>query len=238
MTTTIPQALVHVLAITGPVLLDFDGPVCAFFASGRSADIANEMRTTLQRHDIAAEINKAWGPLRILSFAYGLGRPDVMTDVEETLQRGELNAASDATPTPDAGDTMQACQETGRPLVIASNNSGPGIEAYLRLHNLSHLVHAVVGRAPGRPDLMKPHPDPVNRALAMLDVPASDCVLVGDSLTDIEVAHTTGARSIAYIKSPSRRSGLLAASPDAVTQSMATLAAAIRASQPARHAAS
>lgn len=200
MTTTIPRALVTVLAKTRAVLLDFDGPVCPIFANGRNAEIANQMRATLSDHAIATppEINEAWDPLHVLLFAYELARPDVMTDVEDTFRRGELTAAREATPTPDASDTMQACHETDRPVVIVSNNSAAAIEAYLDLHNLSHLVLAVVGRAPGRPDLMKPHPDPVNRALAILDTPATDCVIVGDSLTDIEVAHTTGTPSIGW----------------------------------------
>ncbi|MEQ7128176.1 HAD family hydrolase [Actinopolymorpha sp. B11F2] len=235
MTTTIPSALVHVLAKTRCVLLDFDGPICAVFAHGRDAEVADELRAILRGHEIEPpdEVNNASNPLRILRYAYELGQADMMTEIEDFLREAELRAVADALPTPDAADTMLACHEAGRPLGIVSNNSAPAIEAFLDAHGLSHLVLAVVGRKPIRPDLMKPHPDPVSRVLAILDTPASDCVLVGDSLTDIEVAHATGVRSIGYIRSPSRRRALLAALPNAVTQSMATLAAAIRASQPA-----
>ena len=235
MTRSIPSDLVHVLAETRCVLLDFDGPICPIFANGRNEQIADEMRAMLRRHevDMPQEINNAYDPLRILRYAYEVRRADVMADVEDTLRAAEVRAARDAIPTPDADDTLLACHETGRPVAIVSNNSAPAVEAYLDTHRLSHLVLAVVGRKAVRPDLMKPHPDSVHRALAILDTPAADCVLVGDSLTEIEVAHTTGVRSIGYIKTPSRRASLLAAVPDAATQSMATLAAAIRAGQPA-----
>ncbi|HJY43162.1 MAG TPA: hypothetical protein VJ301_00955 [Propionibacteriaceae bacterium] len=48
----------------------------------------------------------------------------------------------------------------GRPVVIVSHNAEPAIEAFLDHHDLRHLVHAVIGRVPGRPELMKPHPTP------------------------------------------------------------------------------
>ena len=49
---------------------------------------------------------------------------------------------------------------------------------------------------PGRPELMKPHPDSVVRALDILDRPPPQCILIGDSVTDIDVSRATGLRSI------------------------------------------
>jgi hypothetical protein len=86
--------------------------------------------------------------------------------------------------------------------VIVSNNAEPAIEAFLDHHDLRHLVHAVIGRVPGRPELMKPHPDSVLRALDILDRPPAQCVLIGDSVTDIGVSRATGLRSIGYAKTP------------------------------------
>ena len=86
--------------------------------------------------------------------------------------------------------------------MIVSNNAEPAIEAFLDHHDLRHLVHAVIGRVPGRPELMKPHPDSVLRALDILDRPPAQCVLIGDSVTDIEVSRATGLRSIGYAKTP------------------------------------
>jgi Haloacid dehalogenase-like hydrolase len=51
---------------------------------------------------------------------------------------------------------------------------------------------------------MKPHPDPVHRALDRLNVPAVECAFIGDSVTDIAVSVTTGVRSIGYAKNPRR----------------------------------
>lgn len=78
---------------------------------------------------------------------------------------------------------------------------------------------------------MKPHPDPVHRALRLLDDEQRP-VLIGDSLTDIEVAHTTGVHSIGYAKARDRLPGLVNAGAHAVTDSMAAIAEAVRISRP------
>ena len=58
--------------------------------------------------------------------------------------------------------------------MIVSNNAEPAIEAFLDHHDLRSLVHTVIGRVPGRPELMKPHPDSVLRALDILDRPKAE----------------------------------------------------------------
>ena len=40
------------------------------------------------------------------------------------------------------------------------------------------------------------------RALDILDRPPAHCVLIGDSITDIELSRATGLRSIGYAKTP------------------------------------
>ncbi|GAA2760881.1 HAD family hydrolase [Actinopolymorpha rutila] len=109
---------------------------------------------------------------------------------------GELRAADDAIPTQGSAEAVQACHDTGRPVVIVSNKSAPAIEAYLQLHEVDGLVVAIVGRPPGRPDLMKPHPEPVQQVLEIVAAPGMEGVLIGGSLTDMDVAHATGVHSI------------------------------------------
>ena len=56
-----------------------------------------------------------------------------------------------------AVDLLDTCRDAGRPVVIVSNNAEPAIEAFLDHHDLRHLVHAVIGRVPGRPELISNH---------------------------------------------------------------------------------
>jgi phosphoglycolate phosphatase-like HAD superfamily hydrolase len=118
--------------------------------------------------------------------------------------------------------------DAGRPVVIVSNNAPGPITEFLDRFHLQRLVDAVIGRAPGRPDLMKPDPHMIKEALTLLDQPADRCGFVGDSVTDIEVARRTGVRSIGYAKHLRRGEELEVAGADALVTHMNDLAVAIR----------
>jgi phosphoglycolate phosphatase-like HAD superfamily hydrolase len=90
------------------------------------------------------------------------------------------------------------------------------------------MARVAIGRVPGRPGPMKPHPDSVLRALDILDRPPAQFVLIGDSVTDIEVSRATGLRSIGYAKTPTRGNELHLAGADAITDSNHALAEYVR----------
>jgi HAD superfamily hydrolase (TIGR01509 family) len=123
---------------------------------------------------------------------------------------------------------MRACRKAGRPIVVVSNNAPEAITAYLARHELLDLVQAVMGRPEHRPDLMKPHPELIHRALRLLDEPPGRCVFVGDSITDVQVSRRTGVACIGYAKTPQRGRELQDAGADALVSSMDDLADAIR----------
>jgi phosphoglycolate phosphatase-like HAD superfamily hydrolase len=52
---------------------------------------------------------------------------------------------------------------------------------------------------------MKPHPSCVKRALRSAGLPASDCLLIGDSVSDIGAANQVGVPFLGFApKSPDR----------------------------------
>jgi beta-phosphoglucomutase-like phosphatase (HAD superfamily) len=224
------RQLAALLRRTGPVLLDFDGPVCGIFAGGRNAAIASRLREVLAGHGVSVggELADDPDPLNVLRYTAHVA-PRLLSAVEEALIDEEVTAASVATPTPHAHEAIRACDAAGRTVVIVSNNSPAAIRAFIERHQLADYVRAVVGRAHARPDLMKPHPDPVHRALGILDMAPDACVLVGDSDTDVQVALATGVHPIGYAKRPERRSQLAEAGAEVVIDSMETFAAAVRA---------
>jgi phosphoglycolate phosphatase len=57
----------------------------------------------------------------------------------------------------------------------------------------------------------------------MLGLDATDTVLVGDTVTDMQVARSVGARAIGYAKRPERAQALAEAGADAVVLSMREL---------------
>jgi phosphoglycolate phosphatase len=217
-----------VLAETGPVLLDFDGPVTHLFVDGRNRMVADLMRQSLGADaQPPAEVWDTYDPLIVLKWSAKFASVEIQKAVDQASVQGEVQAAAVTEPTPGSNDLLHACQATGRPVVIVSNNAEPAIRTYLDRFHLNDLVEAVVARTPGRPDLMKPHPDSIYRALKVLSVAATSCCMVGDSVSDITVCRATTVRSIGYAKNAIRGKELAAAGADALVDSVTELADAI-----------
>lgn len=217
-----------VLAETGPVLLDFDGPVTHLFVDGRNRMVADLMRQALGKEcQPSPEVWDTYDPLVVLRWAASHTTPQVQRAVDQASVVGEVQAAKVTEPTPGSLDLLQACKAAERSVVIVSNNAEPAIITYLERFELNDLVHGIAARTPGRPDLMKPHPDSVHRALELLQATPSACAMIGDSVTDITVSKATGVRSIGYAKNPLRGRELVEAGADAVVDSITELASAI-----------
>lgn len=221
--------LAAILASTRAVLLDFDGPVTALLPPGPNAVLASATREPLYRFGVKVPENIATTSdhLAVVKFAADHCGPGVRHAVETIATLGEADAAQHSAPTPGAVEALRAFRATNRPVVIVSNNAGVAVQAYLHHHGLSDLVDGVSGRVLGRPDLMKPHPELVIKALDALGADPRDCLMIGDSVTDIEVSRRTGVRTIGYAKTPERGKELAAAGADVVIDDMATVASAV-----------
>lgn len=68
----------------------------------------------------------------------------------------------------------------------------------------------------------------VERALDLLDRPAYQAVLIGGSVTDLQVSLAIGIRSIGFAKTPIRGRELQYAGADAIADAVAALADLIR----------
>ena len=220
----------QVIASTWPVLLDFDGPITFFFIDGRSQRLANQLRDVLSGAGVSlpTEITTTFDPLTVLRWAALRTPPPISSAVDSACIDGERLCAAESEPTPGAVALLHACHEAGRPVLIVSNNAPGPIAEFLDRFRIRHLVNSIIGRTPGRPDLMKPDPYMVRQAVTLLDERPDRCGFVGDSITDIEVASTTGVRSIGYAKHERRGEELAAAGADALITHMNDLADAIR----------
>jgi HAD superfamily hydrolase (TIGR01549 family) len=69
----------------------------------------------------------------------------------------------------------------------------------------------------------KPHPAPLRAAMRRMHMTAADCVYVGDTPEDIEMARRTGVRSIGVLGPFPSAARLKAARPDALLESIAEL---------------
>ncbi len=235
-----PYDVAEVLAGTRVLLLDFDGPVCGVFGGIPDRAIADQLRPLIEPLPPGAATTN--DPLEVLRAIGLLGEHSLTERVEDALCRWELEATKTATPTPFAAEALAAAHAAGRSMVMVSNNSAEAVEAYLRAHRLEKYVRATIGRSPARPELMKPHPDPVRRATAAVRAEPSACVLLGDSLTDIQAARAAGIRSIGYANKPHKRRLLIDAGADALIEGAdgmaviaSTLAMLSRSGARARH---
>ena len=218
--------LARLLADSGCLLLDFDGPVCSIFAAYQAPAIAADLRRILPQDsaaDLLSRVSETSDPLEVLRWA-SANAPAAVCAIEDALRAAELRAAAGAAPTAYAGEVMAAAKRTHRPVAIVSNNSAPAIHAYLAAHRLDQHVTAVIGRKRYQPELMKPEPYSVLTALGRLGCEPPRALLIGDSLADITAAHAAGVRVIGLANRPGKEDEFTAAGADVIVPDMADIA--------------
>jgi HAD superfamily hydrolase (TIGR01509 family) len=235
--TTPPRTLAEVLAATGPILLDFDGPVCTVFATLPAGTVAAQQRQILTDHGatLPTPLAQQTDPLEVLRYTATLDNPQLTAHVDDQLRQAEQHAIGGATPTPYAREVIVAAHHAGRPLAIVSNNSEPAIAAYLAAHRITSYIGHITGRVYAQPALMKPHPWPILTALTALAAQPAACVMLGDSPSDIQAAHAAGMHTIGYANKPGKAQRLAHAGADALaegTTGMGHLARLLHAENP------
>jgi phosphoglycolate phosphatase len=222
--------LADVLRPTRTLLLDFDGPVCRLFAGYRAPTIAEKLRLIVAaRLDAIPAAMVAAGPVQVLRLSGELHDRDLAQVVADALRDAEVKAAASAGPTPGLHDVLRALHDSGRRVGIVSNNSVEAVREYLRRHELSDAFNQVVARYDGLdPRHLKPDDHLVRLALHGLDISVSTATFLGDSPSDIEAGRATGMSTIGYVNRPAKRQSLIDAGADAIVETMAELAEAIR----------
>ena len=212
---------------SGPLLLDFDGPVCSIFAGLPAPHVAGELVELLRVRgvDLPDDVAREPDPLAVIRWTGYHCTPELTVVAEDALSVLELRAVETATPTPHGHDVIRAARDAGVPVAIVSNNSGRAVSAYLVAHGLTEQVKRVNGRPHARPDLMKPNPWMVLDAVRAVGGEPAECVLVGDSMTDIEAARAAGVHVIGYANRPRKVVPFVIA--DAVITTMADVVTAL-----------
>ncbi|MEV4581843.1 HAD family hydrolase [Nonomuraea jabiensis] len=224
MAHTGPLAVQDAMRKAQCVLLDFDGPICDIFAGLPAPQIAASLRSFLAEHgvEIPPEIEAFDDPLAVFRFSRQLG-PDMSRITRDMLTRLEVEAVQTARPTPGATDLIRQSKRLGKAVAVVSNNSTMAVTFYLQRTHLGEEIDYVSARVDPDPNLMKPDPHLVHRALEQLSVKPSVSILVGDSETDMEVCKATGVVAVGYANRPGKASKLRAAGADHVVTSMTEL---------------
>ena len=213
------------------LLADFDGPFCSVFAGLPAAEVAARLlqRLTDGGHGVAPHWSDESDPLALLR-RIDDEAPQLVPSADEALTDLETEAAQLARPNPEIERVLEACESSGRSVVVVSNNATQAIQGYLEKHALASRVRGVVGRVPGVPASMKPSP----RLLldAMGKGPASEYVFLGDAVRDVEAGHAAGVPTIGYANKPRKVRSLADAGAVAVFESLAPVAEALAAVDP------
>jgi phosphoglycolate phosphatase-like HAD superfamily hydrolase len=196
------SSLSAVLNRASAVLFDFDGPLCDVFAGEPSANVARSLE------HLAGPAGTD-DPLEVLRLA--AQRPGVdVREVDDQLIAAEVGAIASSIANENGLRALTLCLKSGRAVGIVSNNSERAIRAFIADHELDETSVLIVGRPYGRPDLMKPNPWAINRALITLRTPAERSVFIGDSLSDIEAARAARTSCVALANKPGKRAGFQA----------------------------
>lgn len=202
------------------VLLDFDGPICSVFGGVTAEWVAAELQRRLgltAEHSVGTR-----DPFDILKLAAVEGKREA-DQAERELARLEVEAVASAIPTSGADGVMHRLTEAGHTLAVVSNNSQAAVSAYLYAHEIDDYVSVISAREDSDPALLKPNPHLVQRAMAQLGAAAEECVMVGDSVADIEAAHSCRTLVVAYANKVSKRSSLAVRRPAAMVDDIGDL---------------
>lgn len=203
------------------VLLDFDGPVCAVFGSLSDRAVADQLRKLLSGN-VPTDIAATNDPFDVLTYSAARST-DVQGQVERELCRLEVAAVAEAPDTPGASDALRHLSANGHTVTIVSNNSASAVNTYLPSRHLVEYVHGVSAREPARPLQLKPHPHLLHQAMATHATDPANCVMIGDSVSDIQAAHRAGTAVIALANKPGKREQFESHHPSAIIDHMREL---------------
>lgn len=95
---------------------------------------------------------------------------------------------------PGALELLEALEDTGLPVAVATSSGRGWVEKHFRAHNLVSRFRAIVTRD----DVThgKPHPEPYLKAAAALGQSPADVLAIEDSPTGVRSAHAAGLMTV------------------------------------------
>jgi HAD superfamily hydrolase (TIGR01549 family) len=203
------------------VLFDWDGTLLNSYRADSSAylamfrqmgipwtldDLARHYSPNWYRVYRAAKLPRTrWGDAdRAWRKQYAMHRPKLMPGARRVLQH------------------LRAHHQLG----IVTSGDRDRVMRQLRLFQLTNLFTSHV--CSGDTRYRKPHPAPLRLALRQMCLDPADCVYVGDSPEDLEMARRAGVRAIAVLGPFPTEARLRAANPELLLDSIIDLPAALR----------
>lgn len=206
------------------ILLDFDGPVCAVFGHLPDHVVADRLRAILADHDqpVRGTAETAHDPFEVLTYATELDTSTAKA-VEEAFRTAEVEAVHTAPQTPDLPTVLDYLASDGRVVTIVSNNSTDAVQTYLQATGLDRYISSISARTVDDARRLKPQPHLLRQAMTLHGTNPGECLMIGDSTTDIHAARAAGTPVVAYANKPGKRERLAPHQPNAIIDHMADL---------------
>jgi beta-phosphoglucomutase-like phosphatase (HAD superfamily) len=200
----------EIIASAKALLLDFDGPITALMPPPLNAQAAERARAALQVPSLPSEILTTTDHLAVLRFT-AEHYPARFPEVERECAHAEIDCARNSEPSPEARALVGCAQRQSVPVAVVSNNSVGAVQQFRQRFVWAEPLKVLACRTPAVAARLKPDPFLVYEALDALQVAGSDCVFVGDSVTDVKAGVSAGVRVVGLAKNPQRGRKLLEA---------------------------
>ncbi|MFD3455918.1 HAD family hydrolase [Streptomyces sp. NPDC058691] len=211
------------------VLFDFDGPLADLFADRPAVRVAETLRQRAQKLGVPAGVLRGVrDPLLVLRKAAWHGATNVIRELQELLADEETQAARSARPTPHADGLVRSLVASGRQVAVTTNNSARAATVFLKERGLSRFFDQHIHGRAADPTLLKPDPDCLTRAMTSTGTEPAECLMIGDSVSDLEAAGKAGVSFVGYARSPHKMVALRDAGAVHVVGSLEVLADLVR----------
>ncbi len=214
--------------MTRAVIFDVDGTLVTFnfdVVGSRAAMIAelavrgydtSSLTTTTPTQQILDAAKEQADSLRL-----GDDRQDLRTKLFSILDNFEMDSATVALPLEGTIQTLETLRRSLIRLGALTNSGRTGAKAVLQKAGLLSFFEFVLTREDV--PAMKPAPDGILRAVALLNLPKDELLCVGDSVYDIRAARAAGVRIASVATGSYSASRLAAEAPDFLMKSIADL---------------
>lgn len=133
----------------------------------------------------------------------------------------ELNTDGTVRLFPHVLETIKALHDRGLQLAICSSRGRPTLDGFVKTFHLEHYVSMVVSA--NDVEHHKPHPEPVQKILAVLGVAPEEAIVVGDASYDILMGRAAGCRTVGVTYGNQSTADLRAAGADHLIDDFADL---------------
>jgi len=173
------------------ILLDWDGNLA------KTLDIwLNAARIVIEQHDIYKsdnEIGASFGKIIDHFGQWGIADPKA---VYEEVDRIAKQTLPDVDLYPDALFVLQKLHESGKHLALITTSPHENVKHLLEKYNMRHFFEVIISG--DDVENHKPHPEPLEKALAQLGGIKELAVMIGDSDKDVGAAQNFGVDSILF----------------------------------------